>query len=161
MTAPARPVPKVRESGTVLAFDYGERRIGVAVGDPGIGIAHPIATVDAGGRDRGFTAIARLIAEWQPALVVVGTPSRTDGAAHPIALKARRFARTLETRYRVKAALVDEHLTSNAAERRLREADTSGRRLANSLDAAAAAEILVNWFEQAVRPAPAPSGEVN
>ena len=150
-----------RAPGTVLAFDYGDRRIGVAVGDPGIGIAHPIATVAAGGRDGGFPAIGRLIAEWQPALIVVGMPSRTDGAEHPVALKARRFARALETRYHVKTALVDEHLTSNAAERRLREAGTSGRRLANSLDAAAAAEILVNWFEQAGRPARASSGEVS
>jgi putative Holliday junction resolvase len=161
MTAPDRCAPNARTSGTVLAFDYGKRRIGVAVGDPGIGIAHPIATVDSGGRDRGFAAIARLIAEWRPALVVVGAPARTDGAAHPIALKARRFARALETRYGVRTALVDEHLTSNAAAQRLREAGTSGKRLASSLDAAAAAEILVNWFEQSGRPAPVSSGEVS
>ena len=68
---------------TVLAFDFGEKRIGVAVGDTGVGIAHPLTTVDAADKQRRFAAIAALIEEWRPAQLVVGLPSHLDDAPVP------------------------------------------------------------------------------
>ncbi|MDP2706848.1 MAG: Holliday junction resolvase RuvX, partial [Burkholderiales bacterium] len=65
---------------TVLAFDFGERRIGVAVGDTAVGIAHPLTMIDAADRQRRFAAIAALVEEWRPALLVVGLPGHLDGA---------------------------------------------------------------------------------
>lgn len=70
-----KPLTAVRDRGTALAFDFGEKRIGVAVGDLKLRIAHPLVTVDALENGRRFAAIAGLIAEWQPVLLVVGTPS--------------------------------------------------------------------------------------
>jgi len=65
---------------TVLAFDFGEKRIGVAVGDTAVGIAHPLTTIDAADRQRRFAAIAALITEWRPSRLVVGLPAHLDGA---------------------------------------------------------------------------------
>jgi len=72
--APARPQ-------TLLAFDYGTRRVGVAVGNTLLDTAEPLATIDAAG-DARLAAIARLVAEWQPAELVVGVPRHPDGAEH-------------------------------------------------------------------------------
>jgi len=68
------------KTGTVLAFDFGEKRVGVAVGDTAVGIAHPLTTIDAADRRRRFAAIAALVEEWRPAQLVVGLPGHLDGA---------------------------------------------------------------------------------
>jgi putative Holliday junction resolvase len=136
---------------TVLAFDFGEKRIGVAVGELGIGIAHPLATIDAAATSARFAAIARLVAEWHPARFVVGLPMHTDGTEHEMSRLARRFAQRLEGRFGIPAALVDERLTSRAAEERLRESGVRSRNIEESLDAAAACEILHAYFAGAAR----------
>ena len=130
----------------MLAFDFGEKRIGVAVGDLKVRIAHPLATVDAENGATRFAAIAKLVAEWQPCRFVVGLPLHPDGAEHEITRLARRFARRLEGRFGVPAALVDERYTSRAAETRLSEAGAGARASEASIDAAAACEILGQYF---------------
>ena len=75
-----------------LAFDFGTKRIGVAVGDFETRLAHPLTILTAADNRARFAAIERLIAEWRPALLVVGVPARTDGAEHPVGRLARRFA---------------------------------------------------------------------
>ncbi len=131
----------------MLAFDFGEKRIGVAVGDLAVRIAHPLATIAAEDNDTRFAEIAKLVAEWRPARFVVGLPMHADGAEHEVSRLARRFARRLEGRFGVPAVLVDERLTSRAAEARLRESGVRGRAVDEALDAAAAREILEAWFE--------------
>ena len=64
--------------GTVLAFDFGEARIGVAQGDAELGMTHPLATVTGNSNDEKFEAIAKLVKEWQPKYFVVGLPTHTD-----------------------------------------------------------------------------------
>ncbi len=136
------------QAGTsVLAFDFGEKRIGVAVGDLEVRIAHPIATIDAEDNDTRFAEIAKLIAEWRPARLIVGLPMHADGTEHEVSRLARRFANRLEGRFGVAVVLVDERLTSVSAETRLRESGVRGRDMRRSLDAAAAREILEAWFE--------------
>jgi putative Holliday junction resolvase len=130
----------------VLAFDFGEKRIGVAVGDLEVRIAHPLATIAAEDNATRFAEIAKLVAEWRPARFVVGLPMHADGAEHEVSRLARRFAQRLEGRFGVQAALVDERLTSRAAETRLRESGVRGRDIDAALDAAAAREILEAWF---------------
>lgn len=83
-------------AGTVLAFDFGERFIGVAVGETGVGVAHPLAAIDERAAAARFAAIAALIGEWQPARLVVGLPLGLDGAPHALTRRAQRFARQLE-----------------------------------------------------------------
>ena len=110
-------------------------------------IAHPLATIEAEDTDTRFAEIAKLVAEWRPARFIVGLPMHADGAEHAVSRLARRFARRLEGRFGVPAVLVDERLSSRAAETRLRESGARGRAVTAALDAAAAREILEAWFE--------------
>ncbi len=135
-------------SGTVLAFDFGEKRIGVAVADLGVGIAHPLQTLHAEDNQTRFAAISALIAEWKPVQLVVGEPHHADGGAHEIARLARRFAQRLEGRFGLPVTLVDETFSSVAAESRLHEQGVHGSKLKAVLDSAAACEILETWLTQ-------------
>ena len=97
-----------------LSFDFGTRRVGVATGNTMLGRASPLKTVAAEG-DARFAAIGRLIAEWQPDALVVGVPFHPDGAEHENTLKARRFARQLQGRYRLPVHEVDERYSTTEA----------------------------------------------
>ena len=132
----------------MLAFDFGEKRIGVAVGDLELRIPHPLATIAAEDNATRFAEIGKLIAEWQPAKLVVGLPMHADGTEHEVSRLARRFAHRLEGRFGLAVTLVDERLTSRSAESRLREAGVRGDKMKTSLDAAAASEILAAHFAQ-------------
>jgi putative Holliday junction resolvase len=142
-TAQARP-----PDGTVLAFDFGEKRIGVAVGETSIESARALTLIDAADNASRFRAIGELVAEWQPVVLVVGLPLHPDGRPHEITRLARRFAQRLEGRFRLPVALVDERYTSASAASALREEGLRGERLAQALDAAAAAEILRAYHAQ-------------
>lgn len=144
------------KTGTVLAFDFGERRIGVAVGDTAVGIAHPLTTVDAADRQRRFAAIAALLEEWRPAQLVVGLPAHLDGTEHEMSRRARKFAAQLSGRFGLPVALVDERLTSVAAEVSLTAAGVAPRKL--RIDQVAAQEILQDYFDTAVRAAHSTGG---
>lgn len=124
---------------TFLAFDFGTRRVGVAVGTTQSMQAQALTTVAAEG-DARFAAIAALVAEWQPDALVVGVPFHPDGAAHENTARARRFARRLHGRFGLPVHLADERYTTT-------EARAAG---ATDLDAAAAALIL----DQHLRSAP-------
>jgi putative Holliday junction resolvase len=140
--------PDMPEIGTVLAFDFGEKRIGVAVADVAVGIAHPLQTIHAEDNKSRFAAMAALIAEWQPTLLIVGEPHHADGGAHEIARLARRFAQRLEGRFALPVTLVDETLSSQAAQSRLQEQGMHTDKLRAVLDSAAACEIMQTWLEQ-------------
>jgi putative Holliday junction resolvase len=133
-------------SGTVLAFDFGTRRIGVAVGEMMLGSARPLTTISAEANDFRFAAIQRLIEEWQPAALVVGLPLSLDGGSHEMTDRCRRFARQLEGRFRLPVALVDERLSSAEADERLRNQGLDWRRRKEALDAEAAATLLQDYF---------------
>lgn len=139
----------MRTAGTLLAFDFGEKRIGVAVGETQTRLAHPIGAIAAESNAARFEAIGKLVAEWKPAGFVVGRPTHADGAPHPIALLAEKFGRRLESRFGLPVAYADETLSSVAAEERLRE---SGRKPkdAGEIDAYAAAVILEGYFEELI-----------
>ncbi len=108
-----------------LAFDYGTRRTGVAVGNRLTRTAQPRPTVTAEG-DRRFEAIARLIAEWQPDALVIGVPFHPDGASHENTGRARRFARQLRGRFGLQVYEVDErYSTTEALAEGARDADAA------------------------------------
>ena len=134
-------------TGTVLAFDFGTKRIGVAVGDFETRFAHPLTTIAAAENRARFSAIEKLVTEWRPVIFVVGLPSRTDGGEHPVGKLAQRFAQRLQGRFGIRAELVDEHLTSHDAESSLRSAGARGARLKSGLDAVAAQRILEAFFD--------------
>lgn len=132
--------------GTLIGFDYGERRIGVAVGETAIRIANPLGHVDAEANERRFEEIAKIVAEWKPAAFVLGIPHHGDGSAHEVARLAQKFGRRLGARFHLPVFYVDETLTSATAESELKHARTRERR-AGDVDALAAAYILQSWFD--------------
>jgi len=133
-------------SGTLLGFDFGERRIGVAVGETTTAIASPLTAIVAVANDARFEAIESLVREWRPAAFVVGRPSHADGSPHRVAALASKFARRLAARYDLPVFFVDETLTSVEAERSLRETRTRAGR-ASDVDALAAALILQSYLD--------------
>jgi putative Holliday junction resolvase len=130
------PSPGAR---TVLAFDFGLKRIGVAVGEPELGTAHPLPAV------ARFEDIQSLIAEWQPAELVVGRPTSAQGEPHAMTRQAEDFARRLERRFKLPVARVDERFTSVEAESRLRGTRPGKKQI----DSVAAQLILEQYFDEA------------
>lgn len=137
-----------KDEGTVLAFDFGQRRIGVAVGNLGLGLAHPLATVSGANTIEQFERIFQLIREWQPVLLVVGLPTHADGTEHELTRQSKRFARRLEVRSSIRTELVDERHTSIDASAALREAGVKGRKQKPMLDQIAAQLILQSYFNR-------------
>ena len=133
-------------TGTLIGFDFGERRIGVAVGETGTRIANPIGAIEASANDARFREIAKLVDEWHPAGFVVGRPRHADDSEHAVAKLAEKFARRLRARYNVPVVMVDETLTSAAAEASLRETRTRASRKGD-VDALAAAIILQSYLD--------------
>jgi putative Holliday junction resolvase len=129
--------------GALLGFDFGLRRIGVAVGQTLTGTASPLTTLISRNEQPDWAAIGRLVAEWQPEALVVGLPYQMDDQEAEVACRARRFARQLEGRYRLPVHLADERLTTREARRQLGRRGAEDRRL---VDALAAQLILETWL---------------
>jgi putative pre-16S rRNA nuclease len=134
--------------GLVLAFDFGTRRIGVAIGEMMLGQARPLTTLDVASNDARFSAIAKLVAEWQPTRFLVGLPRSLDGGDDEMTARCRRFARQLEGRYRLPVAMIDERLSSAAADEALRGRGLDWRQRKAHVDAEAAAILLQNYFDE-------------
>jgi putative Holliday junction resolvase len=138
--------------GTLIGFDFGSRRIGVAVGETSTRIASPLTAIEGEANDARFDAIGRIVAQWRPAGFVVGLPRHADGSEHAVAKLAEKFARRLEARYGVPVSFVDETLTSAEAESTLRGTRTrTGRK--SDVDALAAALILQSFLDELPRAA--------
>jgi putative Holliday junction resolvase len=140
-------VEATADAATVLAFDFGTRRIGVAIGNTVVRIAHPLTTIATEANTERFAAIEALIGQWQPAALVVGVPLHADGTEHEMTSRAERFARQLEGRFRLPVARADERYTTHAAELALAEAGLRGSVRRAARDAAAAQQILQAWFD--------------
>lgn len=134
-------------AGTVLAFDFGTKRIGIAVGETLIRLAHPLGVIDGIENGPRFAAIAELIEEWRPRQLVVGLPLSAAGEAHEPMRRAQRFARQLQGRFGLPVCLVDERYTSAEAEAALRDAGARKALRDKRVDAAAAQLILQQWFD--------------
>jgi putative holliday junction resolvase len=135
-------------SGTFLAFDFGTKRIGIAVGNSISASANPLSTIHDEKNDVRFAAIAALLAEWQPAALVVGLPSNDDGTPHQMTALCRRFANRLKGRFSLPVLLVDERYTSAAASSLLSEQGVHGRKQKPLLDQYAAQQILQAYFDE-------------
>lgn len=157
IAAKAHAVPA---RGTVLAFDWGQKRIGVAVGELELRTAHPVGVIDGTRREAADAALDALVAQWRPVLAVVGLPVRIDddgvpaapgdrAKEHPMAPRCRDFARRLEHRYSLPVHLVDERFTSWAAEDLLRRDTPRWQDRKARLDQVAAQQILETFFELA------------
>ena len=123
---------------TVIAFDFGLKRIGVAVGNTLLKQATPLAVIERPTNDGKFAAIGELLNEWQPDTLVVGLPLHPDGAEHEMSVRCRRFANQLHGRYGIPAVLVDERYTSAVLM----------QQRGQQVDSEAAALILQQYFDQ-------------
>jgi putative Holliday junction resolvase len=132
-----------------LAFDYGIRKIGVAVGQELTHSATPLTIVAVHGRKPDWAAIDSLITEWSPQAVVVGVPMPASGAPSEITRAARKFGVTLKDRYNLDVHYVDERLTTEAAKQFLRATDQRIKPKQNLRDQVAAQLILQTFFAQA------------
>lgn len=141
------------DAGTYLGFDFGMRRIGVAVGESITGSARPLTTLPAQDGQPDWTRLEALLQEWQPVALVVGLPRRLDGSDTDIGARAARFSRRLNGRFNLPVHTIDEQLSSHAAEQALAERGRGGSRLARragkaDVDRLAAAIILETWFAE-------------
>jgi putative Holliday junction resolvase len=145
MPDPSRATPRI-----ALAFDYGRRRIGVAAGDTLTASAAPRPAILAHAGQPDWTAIAREVRTLAPHILVVGVPYNADGTDSSLAQTARDFARTLQERFGLPVAQVDEHGSSIEAGRALKDQRASGQRRRRvqraDIDSAAAAVILTRWL---------------
>ena len=137
---------------TVFGFDFGKKRIGIAVGQTLTASARPLDTVRVQNGEPDWEAIGRLIQSWRPAQLIVGLPTQLDDSEHPLAAAVQRFAAELQRRYALEVHLVDERLSSHAA---AQIAATVGGRGApqsqaakETLDRIAAQVILETWLAE-------------
>ena len=134
--------------GTLLAFDFGTQRIGVAVGNTFSRSAQPLLTIAEEKNDIRFAAIAQLVKEWQPCALLVGMPRNEDGTAHELTALCQRFAHRLSGRYGLPTLLVDERFTSLAASEQLNKRGITGRQQKNLIDQYAAQQIMQAYFDE-------------
>lgn len=127
---------------TVLGFDFGLKRIGVAVGNTLLRQAQPLTVISEATNDAKFAALAMLIKEWQPTRCVVGLPRHPDGAEHEMTVRCRRFANQLNGRFGVATVLVDERYSSAVI----------SQQRGDVIDAEAAAIILQQYFNEYAEP---------
>jgi putative Holliday junction resolvase len=136
--------PEIWTMSTLLGFDYGPAKIGIAVGQTLTATANALTTLRAVNQKPDWDGISRLIAEWKPDALVVGLPFNMDDTEAEVATRARRFARQLEGRYGLSVHMVDERLTSKEARNHI-----DGRpKQIEQLDAIAAKLILETWLSE-------------
>jgi putative Holliday junction resolvase len=142
-------------NATVLAFDFGTQRIGVAVGNTLIRVAQPLVTIAADSDATATAAIAALVEQWQPRELVVGLPVHADGTPHAMTTKAERFARALGDRFGLPVIRIDERWTTEMAQDQMNR-ERLGRKGRAHRDEIAAQLILQAYFDERTGNAGAP-----
>lgn len=133
--------------GNILGFDFGTKRIGVAVGQLITASATPLNTISAEQGKPDWNMLDKIIQEWQPIALVVGIPLNMDGTPQTISKQAQHFAQELQQHYNLPVYTADERLTTRAAREQIFE--TGGYRALNKhqVDSIAAQIILAAWLE--------------
>ncbi|MDH5601109.1 MAG: Holliday junction resolvase RuvX [Gammaproteobacteria bacterium] len=145
-----------KKQRTLLGFDFGTKRIGIAIGQEVTGTARPLTTLSAVKHKPDWDSISKIITEWQPDLLVVGLPLHMDGTEQDMTQAARRFSNQLNGRYQLPVALMDERLSSDEAESILSEQSAPGATVLRGsvfpdkaqVDMISAQLILQSWIEQ-------------
>jgi putative Holliday junction resolvase len=129
-----------------LGFDYGEKTIGVAIGNSRTGQARPLTTLAVHRQQPDWAVVTRLIENWQPAALIVGLPLNMDDSANPMTKLANKFGKRLAGRYNLPIYMVDERLTSREASMELSDAGISVIRHKEKVDEIAAQSILQTFL---------------
>ena len=133
--------------GNYLAFDYGDKKIGVAVGQPVSGTATALDALKASSGQPDWQKVTKLIAEWQPLKLIIGLPLNMDGSEQPVTQRAKKFANRLHGRTGLPIELKDERLTSVSAKERLFDHEGFRGLKPGLIDSVAACDILESWFD--------------
>lgn len=139
--------PNAVPEGLILAFDFGMRRIGLAIGQTLLQSANPLPPLLAIDGVPNWQMLTSIIEKWQPCAMVVGLPLQMDGSTQPIFFAAKSFARKLKSRYKCPVYLADERLTSMAAEA-LKKGNVDKMTRKQSVDSIAAQIMLEQWLQQ-------------
>jgi len=144
--ASRRALSPLPARGTLLAFDFGLARIGVATGELETGRANALTTISEESNAARFAAIETLLREWRPVALVVGIPCHLDGTTHELTARCRRFANQLHGRFALPVLESDERLSSAAAEAALVESGVRDWRARRNVIDAVAAQLILQHF---------------
>ena len=139
---------------TILAFDFGLRQIGVAVGNMTLQSTQALAIVSARNGKPNWQAIEEIMRDWQPDLLVIGDPLNMDGSAGEMSERAQKFARRLHGRFGTAIEMADERLSSFEAKQNMRDQGHRGDYKDKPIDSYAAELILQTWFRESTEPPP-------
>ena len=133
---------------TILGFDFGEKRIGVAVGNTVTSQAEALTTLHVESNAARLDAVEKLVIAWQPASLVVGQPEHADGRPHAVAHLAKKFGNRLSEKFKLPVAYINETLSSTEASRMLNERGVKGIAQKDEIDAVAAQVILQSYLDE-------------
>ncbi|MEM6582199.1 MAG: Holliday junction resolvase RuvX [Pseudomonadota bacterium] len=133
---------------TVIAFDYGLRQIGAAVGTLPFRTTRPLPIIKAKDGTPNWEDVQQLMGEWQPDLLVVGDPLNMDGSKSELGKRARKFANVLHGRLGLPVELIDERLSSFEAKQARRERGHRGNYKRDPIDSQAAELVLLSWLRE-------------
>jgi len=133
---------------SVLGFDYGKKRIGIATGQTITNTATPCITIEQVDGNPDWPAIAELIEQWKPQSLIIGMPYHTDGSENKMTAAARQFAYELEKRFKLPVIEINEALSSNEAEEILKQNIKINQQNKHEIDRMAAAVIVQRWLDQ-------------
>ena len=131
-----------QKEGNVLGFDFGQKRIGIAVGNNISKTARALTTIDSLSNNQKFEVIQKIIEEWQPVSIVVGVPFNVDGSEHRITNLSKKFAKQLEQKYSLPTHLIDERYTSIEASHEIKDKKIDLKKKKLLIDQIAAKIIL-------------------
>jgi putative Holliday junction resolvase len=134
--------------GNILSFDFGEKRIGVAVGNNLTKSSHPLETINTALNSERYKIIEQLIQLWSPIHIVIGLPLNDDGSISKMSLLAKKFATKLKNKFNLSFSLVDERFTSTEAESILKITQKNFKKRKLVVDQVAAQIILDSYFER-------------
>ena len=143
--------PIMQTAETILGFDFGEKRIGVAVGNTVTSQARALTTLHVESNAARLGAVEKLVAEWQPASFVIGQPEHTDGQPHDVAHLAKKFGNRLTEKFRLPVAYINETLSSVEASSILGARGVKGVAQRAEIDAVAAQVILQSYLDERAR----------
>ena len=133
--------------GNILSFDFGEKRIGVAIGNSITKSSHPLETINTPKNKERYKLIELLLKTWEPVKLVIGYPLNDDGTLSKMSLLAKKFGMKLENKYNIPISMIDERFTSSEADLELKKFEKNFKKRKIVIDQVAAMIILDSFFQ--------------
>ncbi len=137
-----------QKEGNIIGFDFGEKRVGVAIGNNISKTAQSLITIESSSNHQKFEVIQKIMEEWQPVSIVVGVPFNVDGSEHKITMLSKKFAKQLEQKYLLPIHLIDERYTSIEANIEIKGEKINLKKKKLLIDQIAAKIILQSYLDQ-------------